>query len=372
MKFETSKVLSLAALVVMVAVASPLVGAGAKKVRFVPRFEAGETLRYHIESRTTTTGKATEPIENPQGSSQLKQAADLVVKLEVLKVDSIGASTTPASAKGTTAKSKAAATGAHAGAGAAGGDATAFGARIRMRATYEKSSAKTESDGYDPAAASMEDQYNHLEGRSLEFTVEPDGRLTEMKGIEDVLANPSAEAAARSWMNGIASGAGFPKEGVVPGQKWSNERPMEGTVLAGLIWRTESTYLRDEACSGGAAAAAVGAAAGSGSASAGAPELCAVILTRFEILRRGPKDEQTPEDYRKNGLRTSGTWTGSGQSLDSISLATGLLMNSTQTSTQEMNLNIVSATSGSKIHYAGRVESESEIALLPQEKSDAQ
>lgn len=342
-------------LTIVAAVAGPLSGAGGKRVRFAPRFEAGETLRYQIESRTTTTGKATEPIENPQGSSQLKQTANMVVRLEVLDVDASGGAP-PANAATKKAGTKAAA----APAGAAAGGVT-MGARIRMRATYEKSSAKTESDGYDPTAASLEEQYNRLEGRSLEFTVEPDGKLTEMKGIEDVLANPSAEGAARAWMNGIASGAGFPKEGIIPGQKWSNEKPMEGAVLAGLIWHTESTYLRDEACVAGTGTDTVGAA----SQNPGAPEMCAVILTRFEILRRGPKEDQTPEDYRRNGLRTSGTWRGSGQSLDSISLATSLLMSSTQTSTQEMNLDIVSATAGSKIHYAGRVESESEIALLP-------
>lgn len=350
LKFQISKNgVSLAILTIVAAMSGPLSGAGGKRVRFTPRFETGETLRYQIESRTTTTGKATEPIENPQGSSQLKQTANMVVRLDVLDVDASAGAASGSAASAKTGTKAATSSGA-----GLGNDAAA-GARIRMRATYEKSSAKTESDGYDPTAASLEDQYNRLEGRSLEFTVEPDGKLTEMKGIEDVLANPSAEGAARAWMNGIASGAGFPKEGIVPGQKWSNEKPMEGTPLAGLIWHTESTYLRDEACA------------------QGAQEMCAVILTRFEIMRRGAKEDQTPEEYRRNGLRTSGTWTGSGQSLDSISLATSLLMSSTQTSAQEMNLDIVSAAAtgpsghgGSKIHYAGRVESESEITLLPQ------
>jgi hypothetical protein len=42
-----------------------------------------------------------------------------------------------------------------------------------------------------------------------------------------------------------------------------------------------------------------------------------------------------------------------------------MLMRSTQTSTQKMNFEIVSALSGSKIHYAGRVETQSEITLMP-------
>jgi hypothetical protein len=91
-----------------------------------------------------------------------------------------------------------------------------------------------------------------------------------------------------------------------------------------------------------------------------------VILTSFDILRRGSANaDATPEDYRHNGLRTSGTWTGKGESLDTIALQSGMLLRSTQTSTQKMDFEIVSALSGSKIHYAGQVEAHSEITLMP-------
>ena len=91
-----------------------------------------------------------------------------------------------------------------------------------------------------------------------------------------------------------------------------------------------------------------------------------MILTSFDILRRGSENaDATPEDYRHNGLRTSGTWTGKGERLDTISLQTGMLLRSTQTSTQKMDFEIVSAISGSKIHYAGQVETQSEITLVP-------
>jgi hypothetical protein len=66
-----------------------------------------------------------------------------------------------------------------------------------------------------------------------------------------------------------------------------------------------------------------------------------------------------------NGLRTSGTWTGSGESLDSISLATGLIVRSTQTTTQNMDFEVLSPTTGSKIHYVGQVETQSHVILLP-------
>jgi hypothetical protein len=42
-----------------------------------------------------------------------------------------------------------------------------------------------------------------------------------------------------------------------------------------------------------------------------------------------------------------------------------MLLRSTQTSTQKMDFEITSALSGSKVHYAGQVESQSEITLVP-------
>jgi hypothetical protein len=96
-----------------------------------------------------------------------------------------------------------------------------------------------------------------------------------------------------------------------------------------------------------------------------AGETCAILLTHFEIVHQGsPQSDATPEDYRRNGLRTSGSWTGSGESLDTISLDTGLLESSTQTSTQKMDYQITSASTGSRIHHLGEVQSQSEIRLI--------
>jgi hypothetical protein len=42
-----------------------------------------------------------------------------------------------------------------------------------------------------------------------------------------------------------------------------------------------------------------------------------------------------------------------------------MLLRSTQTSTQKMDFEIVSALSGSKMHYAGQVQTQSEVTLVP-------
>ena len=310
----------------------PSIGAASQRIHLTPNFTMGESFRYHIESQTTTTGTTTTPIVNPEAAKQLKQVADLEVRLDV-----VGVQPAPAAS------------------GAPGA--------ARLRATYEKATAATQTDAYDPAAAALDAQYNNLQGRSVEFTIEADGKISHISGLDEAVSNPSAAAAVRDWITGFSPSANLPPEGIAVGQKWSAERPLENTPLGNLLWRTSSSYLRDEACE--LPGQSTSAAPAGHSAASPAP-LCAVILTSFDILRRGSANaDATPEDYRHNGLRTSGTWTGKGETLSTISLQTGMLLRSTQTSTQKMDFEIVSALSGSKIHYAGQVETQSEITLVP-------
>jgi hypothetical protein len=314
----------------------PFVGnAASQRIHLTPNFTMGESFRYHIESRTTTTGTTTTPIANPEGASQLKQVADLEVRLDVVGLQP-AANGTPGAA--------------------------------RLRATYVKASASTETDAYDPAAASLDAQYNNLQGRFVEFTIESDGKISHITGLDEAVTNPSAAAAVRNWINGFSPSANLPPEGIAIGQKWTAEHPLENTPLANLLWRTSSNYLRDEPCQvPGQSASSEQSPVETGAPHAASPgPLCAVILTTFEISRHGSANaDATPEDYRHNGLRSSGTWTGDGQSLDTISRQTGMLLRSTQTSTQKMDFEIVSALSGSKMHYAGQVETRSEITLIP-------
>jgi hypothetical protein len=322
------------------AFALPLGSGAAERLHLRPKFTAGQILRYQITTRTTTTSNTTTPIVNAEGASQLKQTLLMQLRIDVLAVDP----------------------------GANGAPGT-----VRLRATYEKASATSESDSYDPDAATLVDQFNKLEGRAVEFTIDADGKLSHVAGLDQLLANPVASNTVRSSMAGLSASALFPKEGIVIGQKWTSERPLENTPLAGLTWRTESTYVRDESVPAQAlddataeATPAPGSAGEAKSAAPAADSPCAIIVTKFQIFRHGSDHgDATPPDYVHNGLRTSGTWTGSGESLDSISLATGLVVRSTQTTSQSMDFEILSPTTGSKIHYVGQVETQSHVILLP-------
>jgi hypothetical protein len=297
-----------------------------ERIHLTPKFSAGETFRYSIESRTTSTGKTTSPVVNPEGGSRSSQSVRMVVRLEVVGVSPAG--------------------------------------QAHLRATYEKSSGQSESDALDLQAASFADQFDRLEGSSFEFTIEPGGNFADAQVLTPAPAAPSPPQPALSFLQALSTGSGFPQKGIAIGQKWTSERPIAGALLSGLIWRAESTYLRDEQC-GSSANLKSGADPSRPSPAPGASE-CAVILTRSELLRRGStQSDATPDEYRRNGLRTSGTWTGSGESLDSISLSTGLLVTSTQSSTQSMDYLITSASNGSNIHHVGKSESQSEISLVP-------
>lgn len=296
--------------------------AASPPVHLLPHFAKGQSLRYRIETETTITGQTTTPIANPEGASRFQQTVNLVVRLDVL-------------------------------------DAAGANAPVRLRATYEQSDSRSGGNGFDPQAQSLDAQYKRLRGHSIEFSIAPDGTLSDFNGLEDIFPNRSAADSILSWARAISSGRGFPRSGIRIGQRWRGNSPVPGGPLEGLVWQTDSRYLRDEPCEPAANAPGESAPADSGA------NACAVILTEVDLVRHGSGGDATPEEYRHNGLRTSGRWTGAAESLDSIALSTGFLVHSTQTGSQDMDYRIVSAISGSAIHRVGHVQSQTEIALLP-------
>lgn len=317
LKFTTLALFALTSFATLIAFAS------GKRTHLIPSLTAGQTLRYRIESTTATSGKTTTPIVNPEGASQSLLTIHILLRLDVLSAPTSGP-------------------------GAA-----------RLRATYEKSAAESQSDAFDPGQPSMSEQYARLQGRSIEFTLDPSGKIADIKGLEQSISDHSAEQSTLTLLNGLMVASEFPPSGIDIGQKWKSEKPMPGAPFSDLVWRSESTYLRDEPCP----QAVAGVQLDSGKAE---PDVCAVILTTFTISRRGSShSDATPDEFLRNGLRVSGTWTGSGQTLDSVSLSTGLLIRSTQTMDQQVDYDIVSTSTNSKIHEHTHVQSQSETVLEP-------
>lgn len=313
----------LSAALASVVARSPLARSHAdERVRLVPHFSPGQTLLYEFDIRTETTSHSTGPIVNPEAASKLELSINSLVRLDIISVE---------------------------------GGAAGLPGRVRMLTTYEKCAVTSHSDAFDPQQQEIEERYRKLAGRSFEFTLEPDGKVSDIAGLEELLPNRSAADIVQGWLSGLSQSSSLPAEGIAIGQKWSAERPVVTAPLAGLVWHTESTYLRDEPCLVGAAPA-----------SQNAPQdSCAIILSKFEMDDRHMPSDPTPELYRRNSLRTSGKWSGSGESLSAISLRTGLVVSVTQTGTEEMDVTIASASEPSRMHYAGRIHTESHIALAP-------
>jgi hypothetical protein len=306
----------------LVAVSSAAV-CDAKSARLVltPKFSAGETLVYQIEMQTTTAGKTVTPIMNNEGATEASLRIGMRERLEVLSI----------------------ATQDHS---------------VRFRLTWDDSHADAISDALDPATGDPAASFKALQGQSVEFTLSPNGALSDFKGLENVLPGGMPPPESVAWIASLASARVFPHGGIEVGQHWRSERPISGAPLADLFWSTASTYDRNEAC------------APFGNAGATTPhpgQQCAVIVTQMSIARHGgTRSDQTPLDYLHNGLRTAGTWTGSGQQLASISVQTGLLVSATETSSQNMDYTITSASSGSSIHYTAKVQSQTGITLVSQ------
>jgi len=298
-----------------------LAGAAGHRVAISPQFVSGQVLRYRIESSDVTSGQTTTPIANPEGGTHSTQNIHILVRLDAL------------------------------------GAVPGVPGTMRLRATCEKSTAQSQGDALDLKSVDADDRYNRMEGHSLEIVMQANGQLAAAQGSDDVFTDPSVAGALLSWLGRI-SYSGVPRGGISHGEKWKSDRALPGLPLSGLTWHTESTYLQDEPCGPGPSS--------TGAVVRAAENECAVLLTRFQISRSGSaKSDATPDEYRRNGLRTSGKWSGSGQSLDSISLAHGLLVRSTQTSSQDLDYQITSASTGSSIQHKGRIESRSEITLLP-------
>ena len=92
--------------------------------------------------------------------------------------------------------------------------------------------------------------------------------------------------------------------------------------------------------------------------------MCAVILAQFEITQRSTGDP-TPEEYRARGLRTSGKFSGGGESLIYVSLVSGWVVSVTQHGAEEMDLTLTSVDDNVPAHYVGRVRRQSSMTLVP-------
>ena len=302
-------------------------GAISPRVSLTPRFIPGQTFRYGMEFETSTETTRSGLASDPQGPSSLVVNWNATVRVEVLPAD----------------------------AGAPGG--------IRLRTTYEKSTASVRSDTFDPVAAETQEQYRMLEGKVVEFALDADGKVKSVIGIEGIVDSEKAAQSAREWVAQLSASAGAPPGGVSVGQTWSSEQPADSLPIAGLVWRTDSQYLRNEACHPSNPDVPNAPGAANSAANSQAPKDCAVILANLNLVRPKASRDQTPSEFRKDGVQSAGKWSGSAQSLLYISLATGMVVSVTQSGTEEMEV-LLTSNHNTSMHYAGTISTRSQVALV--------
>jgi hypothetical protein len=285
-------------------------------------------MRYQIQVESTSDTTRSGAVQDPQGPSHLIVTWDATVRMEVLSGNTAVSPTTPAGS-------------------------------IRLRTTYEKSLAVVKSDTPDPQAEDIEQQYDKLQGQSIEFTVLPGGAVSEVSGLGDILTDDKARSAAEQWIKQVSSGAGTPAQGIVPGQMWSSDEPAESLPLAGMFWHSNSTYLQNEPCRAVDPAKA---------SAAQEPETCAVILTRLSLVTPRKLRDPSPAAYLKDGVHTSGQWTTSGESMNYISLRNGWVVSVAQNGSEQMDVTFTNA-SGTVVQYKGTVGTHSTVTLLPNDPS---
>lgn len=305
-----------------------------QRIHLAPKLVPGQSLRYQLDARTVTTSRSSGRIEDPQGPSESEVNLAAIVRLEILP--------------------------------------SAPDALLRIRTTYEKSSAMATSDSFDPSLAVLQEQYRKLEGRSLEFSLDAQGKASNFVGLEGLFPDKKAAAAAREWFSQLAAGVELPREGIVLGQSWSTVRTnVAGMPLRGLTWRTESTYLRNEPCPSPAVGAPLAAPTSDSTAppptTDSSSDTCAVIQTRLSVTQR-PLRDPTPDDYRRRNMRTAGKLASSGESLSYVSLRTGWIVRVSQTSSEEMDVTITATDGGSKLRINASVQSTTNISLIAEGK----
>jgi hypothetical protein len=297
--------------------------AAPKRITLTPQYAQGQIIRYQMQTTTITDTHHGGAIRDPQGPTKLTVVWNAITRLEVLSMEK--------NAKGE------------------------LTGTMRLRSTYEKSDATAESGSYDPEAFSIEQKYRALEGKSFDYTVDAGGQISNIEGFEGGDGPGTPADAIRNSLGQISSGANGPRGGITIGHSWTTDLPVPSSPLAGLIWRSHSTYERNESCQ---------LAAKAGSPAQSSDETCAVILTKLTLVGARPGKDATPENYRKMGLSTAGTWTGEGDTLSYVSIVSGRLVSVTQSSTEKMDFTLTHAD-GDHMSYRGSVQSHSQLALLP-------
>jgi len=128
----------------------------------------------------------------------------------------------------------------------AGRESNAPAAPMRIRTTYEHSTANVKSDS--PTGGEESSRVQAAGRSSHRIHGRDDGHVSDVRGLEGVIDDESGSPGRRA-MDGASFRTGDRCTGVALGQSWNSRNPPRLCRSPALIWRSNSTYLRNEPAS---------------------------------------------------------------------------------------------------------------------------
>ncbi len=297
--------------------------AGDRRINLLPRLRPGQTITYLIRFQSDKTVKTESKVVAPMAPNAAQIDAHGLLRVEILDVQQPG--------------SKA-----------------AIHARGRFLTLDSGVWLKRPGD----KKPDWDKQRVDPHGKSIDFTISPDGSVNEVKGLDTLF--PEQQQAWQQWVARFALAWTLPADGMKFGEKWKSEQAEQaGAPIAGLHWARESSYVRDEPCQASQLSIM-----GDVSASSGPPDTCAVLLTTATLKQKSSSKDATPEDFKLHELRTMGTAKGAGEIITYISLKSGLVVRATEETSQFMDVVVAKADASNRVHYNVDAKSHSEVLLV--------
>lgn len=180
----------------------------------------------------------------------------------------------------------------------------------------------------------------------IDFMIGGDGNLSLADGLDNL--ELQLRMAWQFWVAQFAFGWTLPSSGAKPGEKWkTTEVETAPMPIAKLVWERETTYVQNEKCP------------------IVPDQQCAVFLVTATLKQKSNPQDTTPEDYKLNQLKTSGTAKGSNQGAVYISRKTGLLVRATEDIQQSLDVTIAKSDGSNQVQYLVDVTSHFETVFVP-------
>jgi len=303
--------------------------AGDRRVSLLPKLQPGQTLIYLIRFQSDKTVKTESKVVALMAPNATQIDAHGLLLVEVLDVR-------PAGAK----------------------------AMIHARGQFLTLDAGAWLNKPGDNKSGWDRQHVDPQGKSIEFTISPDGSVNEVKGLDFLF--PEQQQAWQQWVARFALAWTLPANGMKFGEKWKLEQAEQiGAPISGLNWARESMYVRDEPCQASQLSIM-----GDVSASSAPPDTCAVLLTTATLKQKSSSKDATPEDFKLHELRTMGTAKGTNEIITYISLKSGLVVRATEEASQFMDVMVAKADGSNRVHYNVDAKSHSEILLVTETPLD--